>query len=156
MKLILLICSSTSESWQTEIALQYQKKISRFYDFSIQRIQSTKSSRNDKLSRIEKESKEILRQIKNDDYVILFDERGDTFSSQKFAKFLETKISSGKKRILFIIGGPYGVNSAIKEKAQALVQLSHLTFNHLIAEAVALEQIYRTCSIVHNHPYHNE
>jgi len=156
MKIVLMVCASAQEPWQTDLAAQYIKKISRFYDFSIQSLRSVKSGREDKNLRIEKESQEILKQIKNDDLVILFDEKGSAFNSLSFAKFFESQLNSGKKRILFILGGPYGVGFELKSKAHRMVKLSDLTLNHLVAEIVALEQVYRACTIIHNIPYHNQ
>lgn len=156
MKIVLLTCASTKEKWLSEVEGEYLKKISRFYNFSIQSLKPFKSDRSEKAFRVEKETHEILKQIKDDDLIILFDERGTSFSSLKFAKFFESQLGSGKKRIFFIIGGPFGVGETLKERADHLIKLSDFTFNHLVAELAALEQIYRACTIIHNHPYHNE
>lgn len=156
MKIILVVCASAQEEWQKELTNQYNQKISRFYDFSVHAVRSVKSHRDQKKNRIEKETEELLKFIKPDDLVLLFDEKGAAYNSLKFAKFFESKLNSGKKRILFILGGPYGVSEVLVQKAHHLVKLSEFTLNHLVAEVVALEQIYRACTIIHNLPYHNE
>lgn len=94
--------------------------------------------------------------IKETDEVILFDERGKSYDSRGFSKELERKLGGGKKRIVFIIGGAYGVDDRIRAVAKSQICMSSFVLNHLVAQTVALEQIYRALCIYKNIPYHND
>jgi len=156
MKFILLTCASASETWSDEAQALYIKKISPFIPFEIKELKVKKISRDDKNLRIKSDSDQILNEIKTDDYVILFDERGESLDSRKFSQKIEKILLSGKKRALFIIGGAYGVDERIRERAQLKVSFSKMVMNHLVAQTVALEQIYRGLAILKNLPYHND
>jgi 23S rRNA (pseudouridine1915-N3)-methyltransferase len=97
----------------------------------------------------------LLSVLAKDDFIVLFDERGKTFNSIEFSKKVENILSSSKRRGVFIIGGAYGVSDEVRARAQLVVTLSPMVMNHLLAQTVALEQIYRAFTILKNTPYHN-
>ena len=156
MKFVLLTCASASETWSDEAQALYRKKISPFVSFEIKELKIKKISRDDKDLRVKSDSEQILQEIKPDDYVVLFDERGESLDSRKFAQKVEKILLSGKKRALFIIGGAYGVDDRVRERAQLKMSFSKMVMNHLVAQTVALEQIYRSFAILRNLPYHND
>lgn len=156
MKFVLLTCASASETWSDEAQALYTKKISPFVSFEIKELKIKKISRDDKELRVKSDSDQILQEVKPDDYVVLFDERGESFDSRKFSQKLEKILLSGKKRAIFIIGGAYGVDDRVRERAQLKVSFSKMVMNHLVARTVALEQIYRSFAILKNLPYHND
>lgn len=156
MKIILLNLNSASEDWSQMAVSFYEKKLSYFIDFSVVSLKSENLSRQQKDLRLKKEEEKVLNYLKSDDYLVLFDEKGKALTSVQFSKELNQILISGKKRIVFLIGGAFGVSDEIKKKAALKISLSSLTFNHLIAEIVALEQIYRGFAILKNLPYHNE
>lgn len=156
MKLILLICASAKEEWSEASKALYQKKISLFMSFEIKELKLKKSAREDKEWKKNSDSEAILAELRADDFVILFDERGQSFSSREFSNQIQKILNSGKKRLIFVIGGAYGVNEAVQSRAHLKVSLSKMVFNHLVAQTVVLEQIYRTFSILKNLPYHND
>lgn len=155
MKAILFDFKTAKEEWFDLAVKTYVKKINPFIDFEITSLKSAKSDRDDAQSKKKQESTDLLKKITNDDYVFLFDEAGKDFDSAAFSKQIEASLMSGKKRMVFIIGGAYGVSDEIKSRAQVKVALSKMVMNHLVAETVALEQIYRSFTIIKRIPYHN-
>lgn len=156
MKFVLLTCATASERWSEEASELYKKKISPFISFEIKELKTKKGSRDDREHRIKTDSEMILSEIKPDDYVVLFDERGETIDSRKFSHKTSQILLSGKKRALFIIGGAYGVDDRVRMRAQLKISFSKMVMNHLVAQTVALEQIYRAFAILKNLPYHND
>lgn len=156
MKLVLLKMATTSESWSEAAAELYFKKIKAFFQFDIVQVSPPKSARTESTQRRETDSEKLLEKLSVDDFVVLLDERGKNISSRDFAKKTEAAINSGKKRVVFVIGGPYGASEELRKRANWVASLSSLTFNHLVAEVVFLEQLYRSLTIIKNIPYHND
>jgi 23S rRNA (pseudouridine1915-N3)-methyltransferase len=155
MKFVLYNLATAKEAWADEAARLYTQKISHFNPFEIQTLKPKKSSRDEAAVKKKEESEMILSSLSGDDFVILFDERGKSFNSIEFSKKIESVLSSSKKRAVFIIGGAYGVSDEVRQRAQLVVTLSPMVMNHLLAQTVALEQIYRAFTIIRNLPYHN-
>ena len=99
------------------------------------------------------ESEQILARIKPDDYVILLDETGQLLSSPELAAKLETQAG---RSVVCIIGGAYGVNQAVKQRANLIWSLSKLVFPHQIVRLILIEQLYRAQCIINHHPYHHQ
>lgn len=156
MKFVFLSCASASETWSDEVEALYEKKISPFVSFEIKKLKIKKTSRDDKETKVKGDSDQLLSELKPDDYVILFDERGQSLDSRKFSEKIQKVLLSGKKRTVFIIGGAYGVDDRVRAKSQLTLCLSPMVMNHLVAQTVALEQIYRSFTILKNLPYHND
>lgn len=133
----------------------YESKIQNFCDLRFDEIKSFEVDRNQKSVKILKESEAIESKIENGSYIILCDERGKNLDSLNFAKTVSEQLEV-RKKVTFIIGGAYGVNQALVDKADLKVSLSPFVLNHLMAKAVLLEQIYRTFTIINKLPYHNE
>lgn len=155
MKFVLYNLATAKEAWADEVCELYKKKISYFIPFDIQSLKAKKSAREDADYKRNEESELILKNTSNDDYVILFDERGSTLDSLQFAKKIEGVLGSSKKRAVFIIGGAFGVNEEVRKRADLKVALSPMVMNHLMAQAMSLEQIYRAFTIIKKMPYHN-
>lgn len=155
MKLVVLTVSQSYESWLDEVIENYSKKIGFFYPFEVQTLKGKKTERDFADFKKKADSDLILSKITSDDYVILSDEKGQSLDSIKFSQKLNQSLNSGKKRIVFVIGGAFGVSEDLKARAQMTVRLSEMVFNHHIALAVLLEQIYRGITIQKNLPYHN-
>ncbi len=156
MKFVLLHASTAKEEWSQSATELYLKKLQHFVHFEIQSIKPKKLSRVDKESKRQSESDAFLQLLNQDDFVVLFDEKGLSLNSIEFSKKINQIMNSGKKRAVFIIGGAYGVSEEIKNKAHLNFSFSQLTFNHLLAMTLALEQIYRGFTIIRNIPYHND
>lgn len=155
MKFIFFDFKTAKEPWFEEAQAVYLKKISGFTDFSVQSLKTLRQEREDKNAKKEFESQELLKKITTDDYLILFDEKGLDMDSLKFSNTLDRARTSGKKRVVFVVGGAFGVTEEVFKKAHVKVSLSKMVMNHLVAETVAFEQIYRALTIIHRIPYHN-
>lgn len=156
MKFVLLRLSGQDPEWLKRAAADYTAKINPLITFEIQSIPSPKHTRDQASAKLAEESRLIERALKPDDDLILFDERGKSLDSRAFAKVINEILNSGKKRAIFLIGGAYGVDPKIAEKARRKISLAPFVMNHHVAEVVALEQIYRAMTILKNLPYHNE
>lgn len=155
MKLVLLTVATAKEPWSEDAARLYAQKICHFNSFEILNLKPKKSSREEAQGKKKAESELILSSVTKDDFVIVFDERGRSLNSLEFSKKIESTLSSSKKRVVFIIGGAYGVSEEVRSRAQELISLSPMVMNHLLAQTVALEQIYRAFTIIRGLPYHN-
>ncbi len=155
MKWVLYDFKSARETWFDEVKKVYLKKINHFIDFEIHHLKTNQIDREQAAKKIKYEESVLFEKLKDDDYLIVFDENGRAFDSIQFSKILVQAQSSGKKRAVFVIGGAFGLSAEIKKKAQVTISLSTLVMNHLIAETVVLEQIYRAHTILNRIPYHN-
>lgn len=157
MKIVLVTVQSQKNEWAELAAAEFAEKIRHYFSgFEPKVISSKKLARSEQQQKVEMESELILDYLENSDYVVLFDEKGKVLTSIEFAKKLENWLSLGKKRLVFVIGGAFGVSQGLKERANLTVSLSSMVMNHLVAKLVALEQIYRAFSIKAGRPYHNE
>ena len=104
----------------------------------------------------EKERALILKNLNPTDKVVLLDEKGKEYRSVEFAKHLQQHMNSGVKRLVFIIGGPYGFSPELYAKAQEKLALSKMTFSHQMIRPFFVEQLYRAMTILKNEPYHHE
>jgi 23S rRNA (pseudouridine1915-N3)-methyltransferase len=157
MTLVLYYLKGKSEAWAEEACAEYVKKISNYFSVERVALKSKSSDREQKEDKIKAEAEAILKALKSNDLLILFDEKGKTFKSSKdFSEEFLRQMSMKKSRMVFVIGGPYGFSDEVRSRAQAKWSLSGLTFNHHVAQVAALEQIYRALTIWKGVPYHNE
>ena len=103
----------------------------------------------------EREGELILAKLQSSDHVVLLDEHGNDFRSVEFARWIEQKNAS-VRRLVFVIGGPYGFSEAVYSRANEKISLSKMTFSHQMVRLVFVEQIYRACTIIKGEPYHHE
>lgn len=101
------------------------------------------------------EGKQILTHISGSDYVVLLDESGTTFSSQEFSIYLQQRMNSGIKNLIFIVGGPYGFSADVYQRADFRLSLSKMTFTHQMIRLLFIEQLYRAFTIINNESYHH-
>ncbi|MCU0402526.1 MAG: 23S rRNA (pseudouridine(1915)-N(3))-methyltransferase RlmH [Algoriphagus sp.] len=104
----------------------------------------------------EKEGELILKKIQHSDELILLDEKGKMFSSIEFSAFLQKKMNSGLRQLIFVIGGPYGFSEQVYSRANGKISLSKMTFSHQMIRPFFVEQLYRALTILRNEPYHHE
>ncbi len=157
MELKFVHIQSGKEDWAQKSASLYEKKIGHHYPFQIITLKGRPLPREKKNIKIKNESELVLKMLDPKDWFILFDEQGTELkSSIDFSKKLSHFLQSGKKRIVFLIGGAFGVSEDVKERADMKISLTSLTMNHHIAMTMALEQIYRSICIEKKIPYHNE
>ena len=157
MKISLLVVGKTVHSYLNQGIEEYTKRISRYCPFSIQYIADAKTTKS--LSQeLQKQSEgdNIAAALDKSDYVVLLDEHGKEFTSVDFSAYIERKMQSVPKRLVFIIGGPYGFSKEIYGRANEKISLSKMTFPHDLIRLVFTEQLYRAFSIIHHEPYHHE
>ncbi len=143
-------------SWVNEAREAYLTKLEGFMPFEVKVLKSPSADRDSKEVKLRQEADLLLRALDAKDLVVLFDESGTTFKqSEDFARALGRALESGKQRITFCIGGPYGFDASVKTRANASWSLSTLTMNHWVAQIMALEQVYRGLTIIKGQPYHN-
>ncbi len=153
---IKLIYISKNKSKNIEFLVEdYEKKINHFISYSSIGLKN-KNKKSEKKLIQKSESNLILKNIKNNDLVILLDEKGKEFSTKDFSKFISDKMMNRTKNIVFIIGGAYGFSSEFKKKFKLKIALSKLTFSHDMARLFFSEQLYRSLTIINNIPYHNQ
>lgn len=147
---------SRKTEWLEELCADYEKKIGYIVPAEIIRLKPSRQGRESADKKLTEETAEILRALKKDDFVIVCDERGEELSSVSFSQKLVKAFESGKPRIVVVVGGAFGFGDEVRARANWIWSLSKLTMNHLIAQAVVLEQTYRALTIWKNLPYHNE
>jgi 23S rRNA (pseudouridine1915-N3)-methyltransferase len=157
MKIVILVFGKTDESYISEGVLLYQKRLKAFYQIEIEVINEPKGyGKWDVKKQKEEEFKLFKNKITDSDEVILLDEKGSEYTSEGFSKKVETWMNSGKKRIVFIIAGPYGFSNEMIKIARHRISLSKMTFTHQMVRLIFIEQLYRAVSIIKGLPYHHE
>jgi 23S rRNA (pseudouridine1915-N3)-methyltransferase len=135
----------------------YESRLQRYLPFQIETIPDVKNAQNLPPAQLKsREGELVLARLKNDDFLILLDERGKSYTSVEWAQFLEKELMGSHKRIVFLIGGAFGFSQEIYQRANAKVSLSSMTFSHQMIRVFFLEQLYRAMTILRNEPYHNQ
>lgn len=135
----------------------YESRLQRYLPFQIENIPDVKNAQNLPPAQLKsREGELVLARLKNDDFLILLDERGKSYTSVEWAQFLEKELMGSHKRIVFLIGGAFGFSQEIYQRANAKVSLSSMTFSHQMIRVFFLEQLYRAMTILRNEPYHNQ
>ena len=157
MNIELIVVGKTDMKEVEAVVAMYAKRLNHYVRFAITTIADVRNTK--KLSEAEQkrlEGEAILRQLTDADYVLLLDERGAELRSVEFAELLQRRMSAGTKRLVFIIGGPYGFSDALYSRCDSSLSLSRMTFSHQIVRAIFTEQLYRAFTILRNEPYHHE
>ncbi len=157
MKIALLQTGKTTDKHMAEVADLYSNRIKKYIGFDIITLPDIKNARNmpGQEQKI-KEGKNILKSVSPDDYVIILDEMGKEFRTVDFSEMLEKIFMLPKKRIVFVIGGPWGFSEDIYGRADFKMSLSKMTFPHQLVRLLFLEQLYRVFTIIRGEPYHHE
>lgn len=157
MKIKLLVIGKTDDRNLNELIAVYQRRLQHYISFQLEIIPDLKNSKNlSQLQQKEKEGNLILSKIQSTDQLILLDEKGKEYRSLEFANYLQKKMNSGIKQLVFVIGGPYGFSEAVYKKAMGKLSFSKMTFSHQMIRLFVVEQIYRGFTILRNEPYHHE
>jgi len=150
LKINIICVGNLKDKFYIDGANEYAKRLTRFCDLKIIELKEcTNYSNIDQIK--QKEADEILKQLKG--YIILCDVKGNLISSESLAENIET-ISQTNAEISFVIGGSYGVDQSVKQKANRLISVSKMTFPHRLFRVMLLEQIYRAFTINNNIAYH--
>ena len=157
MNVELIVVGKTDMKEVEALVAMYTKRINHYVRFAITTIADVRNTR--KLSETEQkrlEGEAILRLINDSDHVALLDEHGAELRSIEFAELMQRRMSSGVKRLVYIIGGPYGFSDAVYQRANSKLSLSKMTYSHQLVRAIFTEQLYRAFTILKNEPYHHE
>jgi 23S rRNA (pseudouridine1915-N3)-methyltransferase len=157
MKVTLLVIGKTDAAYLREGLSEYEKRLKHYVNFEIEIIPDIKKAK--KLSTENQKKLEgelILKKKLTGKEIHLFDEKGKTFSSRELSVFLEKKMASGLKEMIFVIGGPYGFSDAVYQNASSKISLSRMTFSHQMVRLLCTEQIYRAFTILKGEPYHHD
>lgn len=153
MNLVLIQIGKTKDRWLQEGIDEYLKRLGPFHNLRVVELpdHSLRTSQNSEVVRA-REAETVLKQLGEDDYLVLLDEGGMLKTSLEFSHFLSSL--SDKRRVVFLIGGVYGAHASLKARANAILSLSPLTFTHRMARLILIEQIYRATMIANSRSYH--
>jgi 23S rRNA (pseudouridine1915-N3)-methyltransferase len=156
MKIKLCSVGKGHENYVKEGIEDFSKRISKYYPVEWKIIPPARQTSNSLEGDIKKqEAQSILNLINKDDYLVLLDERGKQFSSPALATFIEQRANESTRQLLFVIGGAFGVDESIFNRANHVWSLSPLVFPHQLVRLMLAEQIYRACTIIRNEKYHH-
>jgi 23S rRNA (pseudouridine1915-N3)-methyltransferase len=157
MKITLLIIGKTEDAYLKEGIQKYLKRLKHYIKFEITELPELKNTK--ALSEGQQKAKEaelLFKNLANTDHVILLDENGAELSSQKFADMLNKKMIASVQNLVFIIGGPYGFDETVYQRANEKLSLSRMTFSHQMVRLFFAEQVYRAFTILKGEPYHHQ
>ena len=157
MNIKLLAIGKTDNKQLILLIDEYKKRLKHYVKFNIEIIPDIKNVKNLSIDQQKiKEGDLILSKLKSTDQLILLDDKGKHYTSVEFSSYLQKKMSSGLKQLVFVIGGPYGFSEGVYKKSQGKLSLSKMTFSHQMIRLFIVEQIYRGFTILKNEPYHHE
>ena len=157
MKIALLQTGKTADRNIAELADLYTNRIKKYTVFEIITLPEMKNTKNMPVrEQKDKEAIKILQSLTIDDYVILLDEKGKEFRTVEFSAALEKILLLPKKRIVFVVGGPWGFSETVYSRTDIKMSLSKMTFPHQLVRLLFLEQLYRVFTIIKGEPYHHE
>jgi 23S rRNA (pseudouridine1915-N3)-methyltransferase len=157
MKITLLAVGKTDDSRMEQLTQMYVDRLQHYINFELEIIPDLKKTKN--LSEDQQKNEEgklILNKLEKSDFITLLDEKGKKYSSMQFAELINKRSVSGLKRLVFIIGGPYGFSPDVYMRSNSILSLSDMTFSHQMVRLFAVEQVYRAFTILKNEPYHHE
>lgn len=157
MKGVLIVVGKTTDKRFEAITQEYIERIRHYIPFTVEVIPELKNTKG--LSQDEQKKREgelIQKNLQPGDYIVLLDEHGSERSSMDFASWIQKKMAAGPKRLVFIVGGPYGFSDAIHQKGNEEISLSRMTLSHQMIRMFFVEQIYRAMTILNGEPYHHE
>lgn len=157
MKITLLAIGKTNDLHFISGIEEYAERICHYLPFDIEIIPELKNTKSlSEEQQKEKEADLLLKTFRPTDQIVLLDEKGKEFRSVEFASWIGKKAGSGCKRLVFVVGGPYGFSPRVYDKAKERISLSRMTFSHQMIRLVFTEQVYRAMTILNHEPYHHE
>ena len=157
MKIALIVVGKTVEKELGKLIDNYVERISHYLPFELITIPELKNTKSLTAEQQKKAEGDLIqKQLQAGDTVVLLDEHGKEMRSIEYAEWITKKTLTVGKRLVFIIGGPYGFSPAIYEKANEKISLSRMTFSHQMIRLIFTEQLYRAMTIIKHEPYHHE
>ncbi len=156
MKMLFLSVGKPHEAYVQPGIEDFTHRITKYFSVAWQLIPAPKNAASlQELALKKAEAAAILQLLQADDFLVLLDERGTSFNSPGIAKMLQQHANESTKRLVFLIGGAFGVDESISKRANLIWSLSKLVFPHMLVRLILAEQIYRACSILRNEKYHH-
>ncbi|MCC6371734.1 MAG: 23S rRNA (pseudouridine(1915)-N(3))-methyltransferase RlmH [Bacteroidia bacterium] len=156
MKILLLQIDKTQDSYLNEGIDNYAKRLGNYTLFEMLTINVPKNVRQRSFAEQKlEEARLILKTIQPDDVLVLLDENGKEYNSVDFSKFIVQKQNASVKRLVFLIGGPFGFDAQVYQRANSKVALSQMTFSHQMVRLFFVEQLYRAFTIIKGEKYHH-
>lgn len=157
MKIALVVIGKTDANYFMQAINEYTNRLIHYIPFEMVVIPDIKNVKNlSEPQQKEKEGELILKTVQPGDHLVLLDEKGKDFTSMQFSVYIEKKMHTVNKRLVFVVGGPYGFSEAVYKAASEKISLSKMTFSHQMIRLIFVEQIYRAMTILNNEPYHHE
>lgn len=157
MKILFLMIGKTVDKRLTTLIDEYAERVKHYMPFDMEVIPELKNTK--ALSaeqQKEKEGELLQKQLRDGDYIVLLDEGGKELRSIEFAVYLEKKQSQVARKLVFVVGGPYGFSPTLYKLAKEKISLSKMTFSHQMIRLFFVEQLYRAMTILRGEPYHHE
>lgn len=157
MKIELAVFGKTSIGYLKQGIDEYIKRLKHYVPFEIKYIDDIKNTKNiseDQQKRTE--GAKILSLLDKSDFVVLLDEHGKEYTSIQYSSYIQKRMLSGAKKVVFVIGGPYGFSQEVYDRANDKISFSKMTFNHEMIRLIFTEQLYRAYTIINHEPYHHE
>ena len=157
MKTTLLVVGRTVEQHYITAINDYIQRTKRFITFDMEVIPELKNTKNISMElQKEKEGELICKAFQPGDVIVLLDEHGKEMRSLEFAEWMKRKMNTVNKRLVFVIGGPYGFSQKVYDVAHEKISMSKMTFSHQMIRLIFVEQLYRAMNILNGGPYHHE
>ena len=157
MKIGLVVIGKTDARYFVEAIDEYRNRLAHYLPFELVVLPDVKNVKSlSEAQQKEKEGELILKALQPGDYLVLLDERGKEYTSMQFAAYIEKKMHNVPKRLVFVIGGPYGFGEEVYKAASEKISLSKMTFSHQMIRLIFIEQLYRAMTILNHEPYHHE
>lgn len=157
MKIQLWSIGKENESYINEGIKIFQKRLQHYTDFDIKLIPTVKQAASLSVPELKKqEGRIILDMLQPQDYLLALDERGKTMTTVQLADFLQQRTNAGTRQLIILIGGAFGIDAAVLQRAQLQLSLSALTFPHQLVRLIVTEQVYRAYTILNNEKYHHQ
>lgn len=157
MKIELAVIGKTSIGYLKQGIDEYIKRLKHYVPFEIKYIDDIKNTKNiseDQQKRTE--GAKILSLLDKSDFVVLLDEHGKEYTSIQYSSYIQKRMLSGAKKVVFVIGGPYGFSQEVYDRANDKISFSKMTFNHEMIRLIFTEQLYCAYTIINHEPYHHE
>lgn len=156
MKIKLVVIGKTNISFVKSGINEYVKRLSKYISFEIKELADVKNSNKITKNELKIKEQELLQKnFGENDEIILLDENGKEFSSEKFSEFIEKKTIHSSRNLTFVVGGAYGFSDFLLNQNYEKIALSKMTFSHQLIRLIFVEQLYRAFSIIKNEPYHH-
>ncbi len=157
MNIKLLLVGKTDEGSLQGLIDNYIKRLNHYNRFEVEILPDLKNTKSLSIEQQkQKEGKLILEKLGASDFLVLLDENGKQYSSEGFSEYIQKRLNSGMKQLIFVVGGPYGFSEEVYARSQGRLSLSKMTFSHQMVRLFFVEQLYRAFTILKNEPYHHK